>query len=106
MSLYITFFQHNLIPKFSAAGLLMLLYDLELFNWNCLKASIASEFGSADPLLEIFPDLGVRFPGLAFLLPSVSPSISFMEHLLCSLGANDDFLLLTHADLGSFARVD
>ena len=46
-------------PRFSEAGLVTDLYDLEFFNWNCLKASMASFAGSIDPLLEVVPDLNI-----------------------------------------------
>ena len=117
-------------PRFSAAGLATFLYDLEFFIWNWRRASMASELGSADPLLDMLAERGVTWPGLPVLLPLPAPSpapSSLMEqnifvnnkyfssdavqaNILCYLmealrgslpGAREDFLLLRHAARGS-----
>ena len=61
-------------PRFSAAGLATFLYDLEFFIWNWRRASMASELGSADPLLDMLAERGVTWPGLPVLLPLPAPS--------------------------------
>ena len=61
-------------PRFSAAGLATFLYDLEFFIWNWRRASMASELGSAEPLLDMLAERGVTWPGLPVLLPLPAPS--------------------------------
>ena len=90
---------------------------------------MASEFGSADPRLDMLAERGVTWPGLPVLLPlpapspapsslveqnifvttNIFPAIHLMEALRGSLpGAREDFLLLRHAARGSLelSRLD